>query len=74
MINNTVSWSFYRRGRRVLLQDERVAGGEETGRPSARHEGEEVEGRAQVEQNMGVHQGLAAGRPILSDVHMLGEL
>lgn len=54
--------------------ERRVGGGEETGRPAARHEGETVEGRAEAEQDMGVHQGPAAGRAVLSDVHMLGEL
>jgi len=54
--------------------ERRVGGGEETGRSAARHEGETVEGRAEAEQDMGVHQGPAAGRAVLSDVHMLGEL
>jgi len=69
----------HRRGRGVLLGggggvDDDDENGEKAGRSSARHEGETVKGRTQVEPNMGVHQGLVAGRPVLSDVYMLGEL
>lgn len=47
---------------------------EKTSGSTAGHESQTIESRAQAEPNMGIHQGPAVGRPVLPDVHMLGEL